>query len=157
MRLKDARDQVEREHPELTGTARIEAIKALRDAAAGQEKEAVADGRHCAHCDQAVKPVEKRGWSTFLGWIAFFQFGAVIVSIIAACTTVDPDVLGGGTGRIILWPAAVHPAWLSITAAGAACIVAAGLSGSASRRAAAGAACPKCGLQLADAERSPGA
>lgn len=151
MRLKDARDQVEREHPELTGTAKIEAIKALRDAAAGQEKkEAAADGRHCAHCDQDVKPVEKRGWAGFFGWLALLEFGSVIVSVVAACTTVDPDTLGGGTGRIILWPAAVHPAWLSITAAIAAFIIAAGLSGSASRRAAAGAACPKCGLRLAD-------
>jgi hypothetical protein len=31
MNLRDAKAQVEREHPELTGTAKIEAIKALRD------------------------------------------------------------------------------------------------------------------------------
>lgn len=30
MNLRDAKAQVEREHPELTGTAKIEAIKALR-------------------------------------------------------------------------------------------------------------------------------
>lgn len=31
MNLRDAKAQVERDHPELTGTAKIEAIKALRD------------------------------------------------------------------------------------------------------------------------------
>lgn len=31
MNLRDAKAQVEREHPELTGTAKIEAIKALRE------------------------------------------------------------------------------------------------------------------------------
>ncbi|MFD6549051.1 hypothetical protein [Streptomyces sp. NPDC058398] len=30
MHLKDAKDQIEREHPELTGTEKIKALKALR-------------------------------------------------------------------------------------------------------------------------------
>lgn len=37
MKLKDAMEQVEREQPHLTGTAKIQAIKALRDSAAEPE------------------------------------------------------------------------------------------------------------------------
>ncbi|MYR84089.1 hypothetical protein GTY41_03800 [Streptomyces sp. SID685] len=153
MRLRDARDQIERDHPELTGTAKLEAIKALRVSAAQQEGKAVGAGRHCMHCDQEVKPVEKRGWAGFFGWLALLEFGSVVVSIVAACTAVDPDTLGGSIGRLILWPAAVHPAWLSIIAAVVAFLVTTGLSGSSSRRATAGATCPKCGLKLADPDR----
>ncbi|MFZ4236826.1 hypothetical protein ACOZGD_16785 [Streptomyces murinus] len=150
MRLRDARDQIEREHPELTGTAKIEAIKALRTKEAAsavaepEEKGPTAGSRRCARCDQDVKPVEKHGWSRFLSWLALLEFGSVIAAVVAAVTTVNPDGFGGGIGRLILWPAAVHPAWLSIIAAIAAFIVTAGLAGSAGRRAAAGATCPEC-------------
>ena len=37
MKLKDAKEQVEREQPHLTGTAKIQAIKALRDSDAEPE------------------------------------------------------------------------------------------------------------------------
>jgi hypothetical protein len=35
--LRDAKEQIEREHPELTGTAKLQAIKALREQAAANE------------------------------------------------------------------------------------------------------------------------
>ncbi|QHC31991.1 hypothetical protein [Streptomyces sp. HF10] len=146
MRLRDARDQIEREHPELTGTAKIEAIKALRTKAAASavtEPEPVVCRRHCGRCGQDMKPVEKHGWSRFLSWLALLEFGSVIAATAAAVTTVNPDS-GGGISILVLWPAAVHPAWLGIVAAIAAFIVTAGLAGSAGRRAAAGTACPEC-------------
>ncbi|MCX3064202.1 hypothetical protein [Streptomyces beihaiensis] len=140
MRLRDARDQVEREHPELTGQAKLEAIKAL-------QKSASADAAHCAHCDQDVKPVEKRGWSGVLAWLALLQAAGVVGAIVAA---IHPyTVPGAWVGKLALWPAAVHPTWLSIIAAIAAFITAAAWAGSASRRATATATCPKCGLTLA--------
>lgn len=37
MNLRDAKDQIERDHPELGGTAKIEAIKELRAQAAAAE------------------------------------------------------------------------------------------------------------------------
>lgn len=153
MRLRDARDQVEREHPELTGSAKLEAIKALRKAAApdaGQESAPPVDGAHCAHCDQDVKPVQKKGWQNFLAWVALLEFGALIASIVNAISAVDPDSAGGGIGRLILWPAAVHPAWLGVVAAVAAFLVVAALVGVASDRAEKAATCPKCGLRLAE-------
>lgn len=38
MNLRDAKDQIEREHPELTGTAKIVAIKELRERSAAAAK-----------------------------------------------------------------------------------------------------------------------
>ncbi|WP_326783075.1 hypothetical protein [Streptomyces sp. NBC_00151] len=42
MHLKDAKDQIEREHPELTGTERIKAIKALRSQSEAANKDGTA-------------------------------------------------------------------------------------------------------------------
>ncbi|CAK7280089.1 hypothetical protein SGPA1_10867 [Streptomyces misionensis JCM 4497] len=152
LRLRDAKDQIERDRPELTGTAKIEAIKALRASDAEQKKAPPDVGRHCVRCDQDVKPVHKRGWAALFSWLTLLEFGSVIVAIVAAFTTVDPDSLGGGTGLLIFWPAAVRPAWLSIVASLAAFVVVASLSGAAGQRAAADATCPKCGLRLSAAD-----
>lgn len=104
---------------------------------------------HCSNCDQDVKPDERRGWAGFLAWLALLEFGSVVAAIVNAISPFSPDEAGGGIGRLILWPAAVHPAWLSITASIAAFLTAAALAGSASRRAGEKATCPKCGLRLA--------
>ncbi|MFF1398057.1 hypothetical protein ACFVZD_30120 [Streptomyces sp. NPDC058287] len=42
MNLKDAKDQVEREHPELTAAEKIKAIKALRDQSNAAKKDGTA-------------------------------------------------------------------------------------------------------------------
>ncbi|MER5402122.1 hypothetical protein [Streptomyces sp. NPDC002599] len=42
MHLKDAKDQIEREHPELTGTEKIKAIKALRSQSEAARKDSTA-------------------------------------------------------------------------------------------------------------------
>ncbi|MGM9444469.1 hypothetical protein ACTAF0_30105 [Streptomyces murinus] len=142
-------DQIERQHPELTGTAKIEAIKALRTKVAASavaepgREGPVAGSRQCGCRGRDMKPVEKHGWSRLLSWLALLEFGSVIAAIVAAVTTVNPDS-GGGISRLVLWPAAVHPAWLGIVAAIAAFIVNTGMAGSAGRRATAGTTCPEC-------------
>lgn len=103
---------------------------------------------HCSNCDQDVKPDEKRGWAGFLAWIALLEFGSVVAAIVNAISGFSPDSAGGGIGRLILWPAAIHPAWLGILAAIAAFLTAAALAGSASRRAGEKATCPRCQLPL---------
>lgn len=102
-----------------------------------------------------MKPVEKRGWATFFAWLAILEFAAVIAAIVAAFHAYNPDA--GGIGRLMLWPAAVHPAWLGIIAALAAFTTAAVLSGKAGRRATAQATCPTCGLRLSSDAPSPNA
>ncbi|MFJ9114483.1 hypothetical protein ACIRJO_02925 [Streptomyces sp. NPDC102394] len=104
---------------------------------------------HCGHCDQDVQPVEKRGWVNFLAWLALLEFGSVIAAVVDAF---HPLHLGTGIGRLVLWPTAVHPTWLAVLAAAAAFLLAAALTGSASRRAAAKAVCPKCRMLLKTAD-----
>lgn len=101
---------------------------------------------HCGNCNQDVKPVEKTGWAGFLAWLALLQAAGFIGAIVAAFHPFD--VPGAWVGKLALWPAAVHPAWLSITAAFAALLTVTALAGSASRHATANATCPKCGLKL---------
>ncbi|WP_435643877.1 hypothetical protein ACR9VJ_26480 [Streptomyces sp. H49] len=148
MRLRDAKEQVEREHPELTGSAKLEAIKALRAKAAEavepQEKTPAAAGRHCAHCNQDVKPVEKRGWAHLLAWLMLLEFGSIIAAIVNAVSRFSADSAGGGVGRLILWPAAVHPAWLGLVASIVAFLAVTTLAGTVSRRASDKATCPIC-------------
>ncbi|AKJ15904.1 hypothetical protein ABB07_39555 (plasmid) [Streptomyces incarnatus] len=43
MNLKDAKDQIEREHAELTGTEKIKAIKTLRSQSEAAKKDGTAD------------------------------------------------------------------------------------------------------------------
>ncbi|WP_037628717.1 hypothetical protein [Streptomyces aureus] len=42
MHLKDAKDQIEREHPDLTGTEKIKAIKTLRSQSEAAKKDGTA-------------------------------------------------------------------------------------------------------------------
>lgn len=151
MRLRDARAQIEREHPELTGSAKLEAIKALRQQAATEAKEpAPAGASHCPHCDQQVKPVQMKGWQNFLAWVALLQAAAVVAAIVNAISPVDPDSAGGGVGRLILWPAAVDAAWMGIVAALAAFFTAAALTGAARERTEKTTTCSKCGQPLTE-------
>jgi len=149
MRLRDAKEQIERERPDLTGNAKLEAIKALRASAAGREQKGGGTaGTHCVHCDQAVKPIQHRGWM-FLAWLTLCELGAVIAAVVAAVRPYAPeDASAGGVGWLLVWPAAVHPAGLGLAAAVAAFLAAAALTGSASGRAEKNATCPLCGRRL---------
>ncbi|MFD1657000.1 hypothetical protein ACFSL4_01800 [Streptomyces caeni] len=103
---------------------------------------------HCGHCEQDVKPVERHGWRNFWAWVALLQFAAIIAAIVNTVNAVDPDAAGGGIGRLILWPALIHPAWAGIAAAVGA-FLAAGIGfGLAAERAEKTATCPRCGLPL---------
>lgn len=142
---------------ELTGFACSGTIPPTRPGNTGDGEMSLDHGKtagrpeqtaHCDHCDQDVKPVEHNGWRNFLAWLALLEFGAVIAAIVAAINPYAPDSAGGGIGRLILWPAAVHPAWLAISAAIVAFLAAAILSGKAGERAAKKATCPNCGLHL---------
>lgn len=106
----------------------------------------------CNRCEQDVKPVEHNGGRNFFAWLALVEFGAFIAAIVAAVSPFSSDSAGGVVGRLMLWPAAVHPAWLAIVAAIAAFLVAAVLSGRAGERAAKKTTCPICGLRLAGGE-----
>ncbi|MEU0039104.1 hypothetical protein [Streptomyces sp. NPDC006333] len=103
---------------------------------------------HCGNCAQDVQPEEHRGWAGFLSWLALLEFGSVIAAVVHAISPFSPDTAGGVVGRLILWPAAVTPAWLSIVGAIAAFITVAALAGSASGRATEKTTCPRCHLPL---------
>ncbi|MET7479532.1 hypothetical protein ABZT17_34935 [Streptomyces sp. NPDC005648] len=92
----------------------------------------------------------------FLGWVALLQLGAVVAAVVTAFHSYDPDA-ATGIGRLILWPGAVHPVWLSIVAAVAAFLTCAVLAGRAGGRAERNATCPMCGLRLADPVPAPSA
>ncbi|MFI0897067.1 hypothetical protein [Streptomyces sp. NPDC020983] len=157
MNLKDARDQVEREHPELKGTARMLAIKALRDqsdAVAGAKEDPQAATKssqgdvYCQNCDQPVRPVVRNGWGKLATFIALLQLAAVVVSVVACFTDVEPD--GGALRSLAAWPAAVHPVGVGVITALVAFFVAVGIAGTLTRRAERNGTCPKCKSTLAD-------
>ncbi|MFF9310078.1 hypothetical protein ACF1BS_04120 [Streptomyces sp. NPDC014748] len=154
MRLRDAKERVEREHPELTGSAKLEKIKELRAQAAREPKSAASGSARCARCDQQVKPVQKKGWLV-LAWLTVCQLGAVIAAVVNVVRSFAPgDASVGGVGWLIVWPAAVHPAWLGLVAAAAVFLAVAALTGAAGGRAERAATCPLCGRPLAGAESS---
>lgn len=160
MNLRDAKDQVAREHPELRGTERMLAIKALRDqptasptADAAAEVQATKDTApqedpYCRNCEQLVKPTVRNGWGKVFTFIALLELVAVIVSVVACFTTVDPS--GGVLRRLAAWPAAIHPVGLGVVAAVAAAVVAVGIAGSLTQRAERHGTCPKCHSVLAN-------
>lgn len=145
MRLSDAKAQVEQEHPELTGTAKLEAIKALRERAAQERKaKAPTEGLpQCARCEQYVKPRRKGGGSGGLSLLAFTQLAAVVVAVVAMVNGFEPSGVGL-VGVLVLWPALVAPSWLGLVAAVVALLVTAGVAGAASSRT----VCPNCDAPL---------
>lgn len=104
--------------------------------------------RRCEACGQDVAPVERTSWKNFWAWIALLQFAAMVAAIVNTVSAIGQDTAGGVVGRLILWPATVHPAWTGILAAVGAFLVAAVLSGKAGQRASAHATCPRCGSPL---------
>ncbi|MFF0597921.1 hypothetical protein [Streptomyces antibioticus] len=151
MRLSDARARVEREHPELTGTAKVEAIKALREQAAAQEakEEPLAGLPRCGRCERFVKPRRPGAAAGLLAFLALCQLAAVAVAVVAVAGGPRP-----GSGGIFVmpavWPALIDPAWLGLAAAVAALLVTAGLANAAGERAARRAVCPHCEAPMPD-------
>jgi hypothetical protein len=157
LNLRDARAQVERDQPGLTGTARLEAIKALRmqpdpappaDLAPARAAEPAAGGDgFCQNCKQAVKPAVRNGLGKLVTFVALLQVVALIVSVVACFTTVDAG--GGAIRRLAAWPAAIHPVGVGVAAAAAAVIAAVAVAGSLTQRAERYGTCPKCKSVLA--------
>lgn len=80
MNLRDAKAQVEREQPHLTGTAKIEAIKALRMQATRTESRSLDFEPRAV--DQASKPATEQGSrvATAWGFLAFIFIGMRLIS-----------------------------------------------------------------------------
>jgi hypothetical protein len=159
MKLRDARAQVDREQPELKGTERMAAIKALRDqpapaaaeadaAPAAAARPAAGGDVFCRNCDQPVKPKVRNGWGKVVTFIALLQLAAVVVSVVACFTSVDPG--GGSLRQFAAWPAAIHPVGFGVVAAAAAFVAAVGVAGSLTQRAEQNGTCPKCRSTLKD-------
>lgn len=148
MKLREAKAQIEREHPELRGTAKIEAIKALRDQAGPdtpaetKTADAESEDRYCANCSQAVKPVVNNGVGAVLSAVTLLQAAAVFASLTAVMHR--SQVSAGPLGRAALWPAQIHPSGLGVLAAVAAFLTAGVLTAKANNRAKQAATCPMC-------------
>ncbi|WP_327290197.1 hypothetical protein [Streptomyces sp. NBC_01198] len=119
MRVREAKARVGRDPSEPPGTARAEVIEPPRGRpgaeAAAQPSPAVGTEGFCRNCDQAVKPVVRNVWGRTALLVATTQLVAVIVSVVACFTPVDP--WNGLRARIVTWPAAIHPVGLGVAAA----------------------------------------
>lgn len=157
MRLRDAKEQIEREHPELTGNAKLEAIKALREQAAATEKAQKALGVPCPHCGQQVKPVEKSGLVTFTMWLLLLASASLVAAGVAAVHTFTAATVHGGW-VVVLWPVAAargwaHPKLLAVIIAFVVTMAVAWVAVRLNERAKRNARCPKCGHRMpAEAE-----
>jgi hypothetical protein len=157
MKLREARARGGRDPSELQGTARVEAIEALRRQpgpnAGAQPGSAVGTGGDgfCRNCDQAVKPVVRKFWGKVALFIATAQLVAVIVSVVACFTAVDP--WKNPRRWLAAWPAAIHPVGLGVAAAMVAALAAAWFADFLNERAEQAASCPKCRSVLATQAR----
>lgn len=102
----------------------------------------------CRNCDQAVQPVVRRFWPKAALFVATAQLVAVIVSIVACFTAVDP--WKGLRRRLVSWPAAIHPVGLGVAAAVVSALAAAWFADYLNERAELAGSCPKCRSVLAE-------
>jgi hypothetical protein len=148
MKLREAKERIERERPDLRGTAKIEAIKALREQPATDEpaeakvKEAESEDRYCNNCSQPVKPVVSNGLGAVLSAITLMQAAAVLASLAAVMHR--PPTYSAPFSQLALWPAQIHPSGLGVLAAVAAFITTGSFTAKANSRAEAAAICPIC-------------
>lgn len=90
-------------------------------------------------------------WGKAAWAVAVSQLVAVIVSVYACFTTVNP--WKGFRRWPVAWPAAVHPVWLGVAAAVVAALATAGFADSLDERAKRAAVCPNCRSELAEQTR----
>jgi hypothetical protein len=106
MKLSEAKEQVEREHPELRGADKARAIKALRDQAKAEREDRAPEGK----TPEDQQPREDRKL-TGLGWlvIALVWWTAVgtIIAIVELFT-------GPADVPALFWPAEIRPVWLGV-------------------------------------------
>lgn len=140
-----SRDQAEPE-----GTARVGATEVLHsrpgtgDGVQSGSAADVARGGFCRNCDRAVKPVGRKFWGRAALLVAVTQLVAVIVSVVACFTAVDP--WKGYRRWLVAWPAAIHPVGLGVAAAVVAALAAAWFADVLNERAG---VCPECRSSLA--------
>lgn len=108
MKLKHAKEQIEREHPEFTHSQKIAAIKALRDAAREAER-AAKDAR-----EEPTEPTgeAKRPMKTpfVLRLLIAYTISGTIVSAIGIFVDLGNRTSGLG------WPMLIHPRWAGVVA-----------------------------------------
>jgi hypothetical protein len=147
MDLRDAKAQIEREHPELAGSAKVAAIKRLRDADRPAKSASAGGPAVCGSCEQPSQVKVERGWPAALGFVALCELVALAVAVAGLWRSVDVGAIGP-VGRLVLWPAAITPGWLAVLAAAAALLVAAAAAGAAGERARSRAVCARCGAPV---------
>lgn len=112
MNLRDAKEQIDREHPEMSANQRIAAIKALRasDRAAG-------DSARATEVRAPSKPSAWPLWAVQLLWIAIIQLtlnhwhGHQVLIVVGWAVTLVVVVATGGWHRRAKerWEAAQRP------------------------------------------------
>ena len=80
MNLRDAKAQVERDHPHLTGTAKVQAIKELRDRE--QAAAAEAESRKQADTEGGAGP-RSPGVGKAWAWLLVFTGGMTLIGFLA--------------------------------------------------------------------------
>jgi hypothetical protein len=155
MNLRDAKAQIERDRPELTGTEKLQAIKELRQQTADNQRAAAPTGHEttqgvdafCQNCQQKVKPTVHNGWGKFFTFLALLELVAVVVSVVAVFHRTHFG--GGAIARLVLWPELIRPSGVGVVAAVAAFLAVVGVAGNATQRAERASTCPKCHSVLA--------
>lgn len=157
MDIREVGTRRDRERPEARRGARAAAIEALRRWALPERwarRGPAADSGEeafCRKCDQAVKPVVRTFWAKAALLVATAELLAVIVSVVACFTPVDP--WKNPRRWLAAWPAAIHPAGLGVAAAVVAALAAAWFADVVHERAEQAATCPKCRSLLAAQSR----
>jgi hypothetical protein len=165
MRLRDAIERVDREHPELKGDDRLRAIKALRQedkAARRRAKEADKEaGKECGACHQVVKPVEPSALVSLSVWLVLLVLASLGAALVAAVHTFDGATVHSGW-MVVLWPVAAAEGWthsklLAVLLAFLAVVAVAWASAKLDERAKRKARCPKCHHRMTPpAQATPG-
>jgi hypothetical protein len=105
--------------------------------------------RYCRYCEQRVPPVVHNKVGRSFGGLAVLEVAAVVVAFVALFQPLPLDVgIASITVLLVMWPAAIEPAWLGLLAAVAAVVLSAIVSVRASERARREATCPTCLLRL---------
>ena len=158
MRMRDAVDRVDREHPELTGNDRLRAIRALRQEDREGRRRTKDAGQECPACHEMVQPDEPAALAALSVLVVLLALASLVASVVAAAHTFAESTLHGGW-IVVLWPVAAVDGWahsklLAVLLAFAAAVVTAWMSGKLGDRAKRRAHCPKCGSRLSGAPQT---
>ena len=158
MRMRDAVDRVDREHPELTGDDRLQAIRALRQEDREERRRTRSAGQECPACHEMVRPDEPAVLAALSVLVVLLALASLVASVAAAAHTFGDSTVHGGW-IVVLWPVAAVDGWahsklLAVLLAFAAAVATAWMSGKLGDRAKRRARCPKCGSRLSGAPQT---